>query len=126
MKATEANLLSFHILFDTKGRLVTETSGLPIAEASKVFKVHSIPAHATSSAAIRSGEVSQIGVLKNGVGSTWADGETLGTGTTDLVYHANSEMIAGDTDIFYYKTTDGQSTPVDSSTTQGIVTVTIV
>ena len=38
MKATEANLLSFHILFDTKGRLVTETSGLPIAEASKVFK----------------------------------------------------------------------------------------
>ena len=38
MKATEANLLSFHILFDTKGRLVTETSGLPIAQASKVFK----------------------------------------------------------------------------------------
>ncbi len=38
MKATEANLLSFHILFDTKGRLVTETSGLPIEQASKVFK----------------------------------------------------------------------------------------
>ncbi len=38
MKATEANLLSFHILFDTKGRLVTETSGLPIEEANKVFK----------------------------------------------------------------------------------------
>ena len=38
MKATEANLLSFHILFDTKGRLVTETSGLPIKDASKLFK----------------------------------------------------------------------------------------
>ncbi len=38
MKATEANILSFHILFDTKGRLVTETSGLPLAEAKKVFK----------------------------------------------------------------------------------------
>ena len=38
MKATEANLLSFHILFDTKGRLVTETSGLPIKEVKKVFK----------------------------------------------------------------------------------------
>ena len=37
MKATEANLLSFHILFDTKGRLVTETSGLPIKEVNKVF-----------------------------------------------------------------------------------------
>ena len=38
MKATEANILSFHILLDTKGRLVTETSGLPLVEANKVFK----------------------------------------------------------------------------------------
>jgi|21_taG_2_1085346.scaffolds.fasta_scaffold133807_2 hypothetical protein len=38
MKATEANILSFHILFDSKGRLVTETSGLPLKEANKVFK----------------------------------------------------------------------------------------
>ena len=38
MKASEANLVSFHILFDTKGRLVTETSGLPIKEVNKVFK----------------------------------------------------------------------------------------
>jgi hypothetical protein len=95
--------------------------------ASKVFKVHSIPAAATSSAAERSGEAGQIGVLKNGDGdTTYADGDTLGTATTDLVYHANSEMIAGDTDIFYYKTTDGQTPTVDSSTTQGKVTVTIV
>ena len=38
MKATEANILSFHILFDTKGRLVTETSGIPLKDAQKVFK----------------------------------------------------------------------------------------
>jgi len=38
MKATEANILSFHILFDTKGRLVTETSGIPIEDAHNVFK----------------------------------------------------------------------------------------
>jgi len=38
MKATEANLLSFHILFDSKGRLVTETSGLPLKEANRIFK----------------------------------------------------------------------------------------
>ena len=31
-----------------------------------------------------------------------------------------------DKDYFYYKTTDAQSTPVTSSTTQGKVTVTIV
>ena len=38
MKATEANILSFHILFDSKGRLMTETRGLPLHEAKKVFK----------------------------------------------------------------------------------------
>ena len=95
--------------------------------ASKVFKVHSIPAAATSSAAIRLGDVSVIGVLKSAGGGTYSAGQTLGTATTDLVYHAHASMEAGDTDIFYYKTTDAQSpSGVDSSTTQGIVTVTIV
>jgi len=93
--------------------------------ASKIFKVHSIPATATSSAAIRTG-ASVIGVLKNAAGGAYSAGETLGTAETDLVYHAHASMEAGDTDIFYYKTTDAQSTPVTSSTTQGIVTVTIV
>ena len=93
---------------------------------SKTYKVHSIPAHATSSAAIRLGDTSVIGVLKNAAGDNWEAGNTLGTAETDLVYHAHATMEAGDTDIFYYKTTDVQSTPVDSSTTQGIVTVTIV
>ena len=94
--------------------------------ASKVFKVHSIPAHATSSAAIRLQSVSVIGVLKKEDGEVYSAGETLGTATTDLVYHSHASMEAGDTDIFYYKTTDGQTPTVDSSTTQGKVTVTIV
>ena len=38
MKAQEANILSFHILFDSKGRLVTETRGLPLQDAKKIFK----------------------------------------------------------------------------------------
>ena len=72
------------------------------------------------------GDTSVIGVLKSAAGGTYSAGQTLGTATTDLVYHAHASMEAGDTDIFYYKTTDAQSTPVTSSTTQGIVTVTIV
>ena len=38
MKAKEANILSYRILFDTKGNLVTEVGGLPIEDAHKVFK----------------------------------------------------------------------------------------
>ena len=37
MKAKEANILSYRILFDTKGQLITEMSGLPIEDASKAF-----------------------------------------------------------------------------------------
>jgi hypothetical protein len=37
MKAKEANILSYRILFDTKGQLITEISGLPIEYASKAF-----------------------------------------------------------------------------------------
>ena len=38
MKAKEANILSFRVLFDGKGQLVTEVGGLPIEDAKKVFK----------------------------------------------------------------------------------------
>ena len=38
MKAKEANILSYRVLFDTKGNLVTEVAGLPLEEAHKVFK----------------------------------------------------------------------------------------
>jgi len=38
MKATEANILSFHVLFDTKGRLVTEISSFPEEEIHRFQK----------------------------------------------------------------------------------------
>ena len=34
----EGNILSFKILLDTKGNLVTELSGIPEKEISKIFK----------------------------------------------------------------------------------------
>ena len=37
MKSKEANILSYRILFDTKGQLITEMSGLPIGDAKKAF-----------------------------------------------------------------------------------------
>ena len=37
MKAKEANILSYRILFDTKGQLITELSGLPLKDAGKAF-----------------------------------------------------------------------------------------
>ena len=38
MKAKEANIISFKVIFDSKGKLMTETSNLPLEEASKLFK----------------------------------------------------------------------------------------
>tara|TARA_R100001015_G_C4626652_1_gene185741 strand:- start:2239 stop:2466 length:228 start_codon:yes stop_codon:yes gene_type:complete len=38
MKASEANIISFKVIFDSKGRLVTETSSLPYDKANTVFK----------------------------------------------------------------------------------------
>jgi|TARA_R110002096_G_scaffold3677_1_gene18031 hypothetical protein len=38
MKVKEANLISFKVIFDAKGKLLTETSSLPLTDASKLFK----------------------------------------------------------------------------------------
>ena len=38
MKAKEAHIISYRVLFDSKGQLVTEVGGLPIEDAKKVFK----------------------------------------------------------------------------------------
>ena len=37
MKAKEANILSYRILFDSKGQLITELSGLPLKDVGKAF-----------------------------------------------------------------------------------------
>ena len=89
--------------------------------SSKTFKIHSIPAHGTSSAAVRLGDTTSFGTL-----SLSADESMGDAGEGEVVYTAHANQEAGDTDIFYYKTVDAQSSPVTSSTTQGKVTVTIV
>ena len=37
-KKQEANIISFRILFNKKGYLISETGGLPLTDAAKVFK----------------------------------------------------------------------------------------
>ena len=39
----EGNILSFRILIDSKGKLITELSGLPEKEAKKIFNKDEIP-----------------------------------------------------------------------------------
>lgn len=41
-KTKEGNLLSFKILIDTKGNLITEFSGLPLNKAHLVFSGHDL------------------------------------------------------------------------------------
>jgi len=36
----EANILSYRILFDETGKLITEVSGLPLRDVNKVFSGH--------------------------------------------------------------------------------------
>ena len=36
----EANILSYRILFDETGKLITEVSGLPLKDVKKVFSGH--------------------------------------------------------------------------------------
>ena len=38
LKSNEGNILSFRILIDAKGNLITELSGLPTEDAHKVFE----------------------------------------------------------------------------------------
>ena len=89
---------------------------------TKTFKVHSVPTHTTSSAAIRTTDTSIVGSLP----SRAADEAFGSAGVSTVEYAPHAEMIPGDTDVFYYKTVDAQSSPQTSSLTQGKVTVTIV
>ena len=88
---------------------------------TKTFKVQSIPAHATSSAAIRTTDTSIIGTISKAADEAFG---SAGNGVIEYTPHAS--MIPGDTDVFFYKTVDAQSSPQTSSLTQGKVTITIV
>ena len=49
---------------------------------------------------------------------------SAGAGVVTYAAHAN--MVAGDTDFFFYDCIDDQSTPVASATDQGKISITIV
>ena len=83
-------------------------------QEEKEYVLHSIPTTSTSS----------IGVA--GTISLAADASMGATGVGAVTYTAADDMIAGDTDYFYYKTTDNQDPAVASATTQGKISITIV
>lgn len=39
---SEANILSYRILFDDTGKLIMELSGLPLKDASRIFSGHDL------------------------------------------------------------------------------------
>ena len=98
--------------------------------ASKTYKVHSVPT--TGTASRPSGKFDANGdeiytTLSIYGTSSVSAGAAMGSAGAALVtYTPHDTMIAGDTDYFYYKTTDAQSSPVTSSTTQGKISITIV
>ena len=80
--------------------------------ATKTFKVHSIPSSSTTSTDVG------YGTLSLAADATMTD--------SVVAYTPAAGMVPGDTDYFYYKTVDAQSTPVTSSLTQGKISITIV
>ena len=99
--------------------------------ASKTYKVHSVPAADLTAARPyvdddAEGGISYVTLDIAGTSSVSAGAAMGSAGAAEVTYTAHASMIAGDTDFFYYKTTDGQSTPVTSSTTQGKISITIV
>ncbi len=101
-------------------------------QGDKSYVVHSVPNADTPTAFRPTGEVDEDGELiyvalaVNGTSSV-SDGGSMGSaGTGEVTYTPHASMLPGDTDFFFYKTTDAQSTPVTSSTTQGKISITIV
>ena len=90
---------------------------------TKTYKAHSLPAHTTSSIGV-SGDAATFGTITQSNGAAISAGNTL---TNGIVVFTPAELAEpGDTDSFVYKCTDAQSSPKDSSTTQGLVSITIV
>ena len=96
--------------------------------ASKTYKIHSVPTDGTSSRPEEDedGTITYVDLSIQGSIGLSAGAAMGDTGTAEVTYTAHADMKAGDKDYFYYKTTDAQSTPVTSSTTQGKISITIV
>ena len=99
---------------------------------SKTYKVHSVPAAGSTASRPTGGDDDDgnpIYATLTGIAGSIdvSAGAAMGSaGAAEVTYTPSGEMIAGDKDYFYYKTVDGQSTPVTSSTTQGKIEITIV
>ena len=94
-----------------------QTGDIDANVETKTYKIHSVPSNSTSSSSI-DGEFGTIDLAAD---------EVMGSaGTASVVYTPHDAMVAGHTDHFYYKTTDAQSSPQTSSTTQGKISITIV
>jgi hypothetical protein len=83
-------------------------------QETKEYIIHSVPSDTTTSTDVY------------GTSSVAASASMGSTGVGVVTYTAAAGMQAGDTDYFYYKTTDAQSTPVASATDQGKISITIV
>ena len=98
--------------------------------ASKTYKVHSVPTTGTASRPSgrfdANGDEIYTTLSIYGTSSVSAGAAMGSAGAALVTYTPHDAMIAGDTDYFYYKTTDAQSSPVTSSTTQGKISITIV
>ena len=99
--------------------------------ASKTYKVHSVPAADLTAARPyvdddAEGGISYVTLDIAGTSSVSAGAAMGSAGAAEVTYTAHANHIAGDTDFFYYKTVDAQSTPVNSATDQGKISITIV
>jgi len=109
-----------------------QTKDIDANQGDKSYVVHSIPNADTPTAFRPTGEVDENGdkiyaaLSVVGTSSVSASGSMGSAGTGEVTYTAHANMLPGDTDFFYYKTTDDQGTPVTSSTTQGKISITIV
>ena len=97
---------------------------------TKTFKTHSIPTADTPTAFRPTGytgaDEEYVGLAVAGTVDVSAGSAMGSAGAAEVTYTPHATMIAGDTDFFYYKTTDAQSSAVTSSTTQGKISITIV
>ena len=95
--------------------------------ATKTFKIHSIPTTDAPGTSFRTDDDGNAFVLDFVGTSSVSAGSAMGSaGVGEVTYTAHANHIAGDTDFFYYKTVDAQSTPVNSATDQGKISITIV
>lgn len=95
-------------------------------QATKTYKIHSLAVVVES---VITATDTAVGVLRNEAGDVLSADDNVGSAPASIVVWTpptGDELAAGDTVKFYYKTVDAQSSPVTSSTTQGLVSITMI